>query len=425
VKLLVIGSGGREHALVWKLSQSPRVNHIYCAPGNAGIGEIAECVNIAAEDISALRDFALRHGVDLTVVGPEAPLVGGIVDEFAKAGLRIFGPSRLAAELEGSKVFCKRLLQKYNIPTARFAVFDDAEAAKSYLRTQSAPIVVKADGLAAGKGAIVADSIECAIAAVDRLMVQKEFGEAGQRVVIEECLTGQEVSIMAFVDGSAILPMVPSQDHKRALDNDEGPNTGGMGAYSPVPILTDQLFDEIVQKILRPTVSAMAREGRKFCGVLYAGLMLTPSGPQVLEYNCRFGDPETQVVLPRLNSDLVDILEACVEEKVSLVSPQWSERTCVCVVMASGGYPGAYEKGKPIHGLKEASELEGITIFHAGTARHNGDFVTSGGRVLGVTALGDGYAETIERAYQAVRLIKFAGAHYRTDIGRKALQQMS
>jgi len=421
VKLLVVGSGGREHALVWKLSQSARVAKIYCAPGNGGIGGIAECIPIASDDVATLRDFAQRIAIDLTVVGPEAPLVAGIVDEFEQVGLRVFGPSGHAAELEGSKIFCKQLLQKYDIPTAPFEVFGETEAAKSYLRRQTVPIVVKADGLAAGKGVFVAGTIEEALEAVDRIMVQKEFGEAGHQIIIEECLTGQEASLMAFVDGREIAPMVPSQDHKRALDNDAGPNTGGMGAYSPVPVVTSEVFDMAVEQILRRTVSAMETEGRTYKGVLYAGLMLTPTGPQVLEYNCRFGDPETQVVLPRLESDIVDVLEACVDGDLASITPDWSDKTALCVVMASGGYPAAYEKGKVIRGLEAAEQLEDVAVFHAGTARRDGHFVTAGGRVLGVTALGDGYGDAIDRAYQAVSLIHFEGAHYRNDIGRKSL----
>jgi len=421
MKVLVIGSGGREHALVWKLSQSARVAKIYCAPGNGGIGGIAECIPIASDDVATLRDFAQRIAIDLTVVGPEAPLVAGIVDEFEQVGLRVFGPSGHAAELEGSKIFCKQLLQKYDIPTAPFEVFGETEAAKSYLRRQTVPIVVKADGLAAGKGVFVAGTIEEALEAVDRIMVQKEFGEAGHQIIIEECLTGQEASLMAFVDGREIAPMVPSQDHKRALDNDAGPNTGGMGAYSPVPVVTSEVFDMAVEQILRRTVSAMETEGRTYKGVLYAGLMLTPTGPQVLEYNCRFGDPETQVVLPRLESDIVDVLEACVDGDLASITPDWSDKTALCVVMASGGYPAAYEKGKVIRGLEAAEQLEDVAVFHAGTARRDGHFVTAGGRVLGVTALGDGYGDAIDRAYQAVSLIHFEGAHYRNDIGRKSL----
>jgi len=421
VKLLVVGSGGREHALVWKLSQSARVAKIYCAPGNGGIGGIAECIPIASDDVATLRDFAQRIAIDLTVVGPEAPLVAGIVDEFEQVGLRVFGPSGHAAELEGSKIFCKQLLQKYDIPTAPFEVFGETEAAKSYLRRQTVPIVVKADGLAAGKGVFVAGTIEEALEAVDRIMVQKEFGEAGHQIIIEECLTGQEASLMAFVDGREIAPMVPSQDHKRALDNDAGPNTGGMGAYSPVPVVTSEVFDMAVEQILRRTVSAMETEGRTYKGVLDAGLMLTPTGPQVLEYNCRFGDPETQVVLPRLESDIVDVLEACVDGDLASITPDWSDKTALCVVMASGGYPAAYEKGKVIRGLEAAEQLEDVAVFHAGTARRDGHFVTAGGRVLGVTALGDGYGDAIDRAYQAVSLIHFEGAHYRNDIGRKSL----
>lgn len=421
MKVLVVGSGGREHALVWKLAHSSIVSKVFCAPGNAGIATHAQCAAVQPEDLEGILAFAREEEVDLTVVGPEAPLTAGLVDLFQDAGLRVFGPTKAAAEIEGSKVFCKELLRKYNIPTGDFEVFDNPDAAKTYVRQQPIPIVIKADGLAAGKGVIVAQSVAEALAAIDRIMVAREFGAAGDRLIIEECLTGQEASLMAFVDGEHIAPMVPAQDHKRALDSDEGPNTGGMGAYSPVPAVTDEIFDIAVGRILRPTVDAMAREGRPYKGVLYAGLMLTAEGPKALEYNCRFGDPETQVVLPLLESDLVEAMEACIDSTLDQTPPQWSAKTAVCVVMASGGYPGDYEKGKVIEGLENAAQLDEVFVFHAGTAAQEGHTVTSGGRVLGVTALGDGYGDTLDRVYQAVEQIHFAGAHFRRDIGSRAL----
>jgi phosphoribosylamine--glycine ligase len=421
MRVLVVGSGGREHALVWSLARSPQVKKIYCAPGNAGIAQQAECLSLAAEDITALRHFAQEQSIDLTVVGPEAPLAAGIVDEFAAHGLRVFGPRQNAAEIESSKVFCKSLLAKYRIPTARFEAFVDADSAKEYVREQGAPLVVKADGLAAGKGVIVAQTVEEACDAVDRIMSQREFGEAGSRIVIEERLTGQECSLIAFTDGVTVVPMVPAQDYKRLLDDDQGPNTGGMGCYSPVPALTEELYQVAVETILKPTVAAMAAEGRPYQGALYAGLMLTDAGPRVLEFNCRFGDPETQVILPRLQSDLVDLLQAVMDGRLHEVKPQWSSQTAVCVVMASGGYPASYERGKEIRGLDEVTRLNDVLVFHAGTVNRNGRLLTSGGRVLGVTALGDGFADTIAKVYEAVRTIHFDGAHYRRDIGRRAL----
>jgi phosphoribosylamine--glycine ligase len=419
MKVLVVGGGGREHALVWKIAQSPKVSQIFCAPGNAGIAKLAQCVPIGAEEIVALADFAQREGIDLTVVGPEAPLCAGIVDEFQRRGLRIFGPTKSAAEIEGSKVFCRQLLAKWRIPSPKFAAFDDPNEAKSYIRRQGAPIVVKADGLAAGKGSIVCSTLDEALRAVDRIMVEREFGDAGKRIVVEEFLIGREASVMVFTDGRIVKPMLPSRDHKRLLDNDQGPNTGGMGAYCPVPDIDASLYDEIVETIMKPTIAALAAEGRPYKGVLYGGLMLTKEGPKVLEFNCRFGDPETQAVLPLLDADLVDICEAVIDERLHEVDVRWKDGACICVVMASAGYPGAYEKGKVITGIEEAEGEEGVIVFHAGTAMKDGQLVTSGGRVLGVTAIGRDFAEAVERVYKAVSKIHFDGAHYRRDIRPK------
>jgi phosphoribosylamine--glycine ligase len=421
MKVLVIGGGGREHALVWKIAQSPKVSQIFCAPGNAGIAKLAQCVPIGAEDIVALADFAQREGIDLTVVGPEAPLCAGIVDEFQRRGLRIFGPTKSAAEIEGSKVFCRQLLAKWRIPSPKFAAFDDPNEAKSYIRRQGAPIVVKADGLAAGKGSIVCSTLDEALRAVDRIMVEREFGDAGKRIVVEEFLIGREASVMVFTDGRTVKPMLPSRDHKRLLDNDQGPNTGGMGAYCPVPDIDASLYDEIVETIMKPTIAALAAEGRPYKGVLYGGLMLTKEGPKVLEFNCRFGDPETQAVLPLLDADLVDICESVIDERLHEVDVRWKDGACICVVMASAGYPGAYEKGKVITGIEEAESEEGVIIFHAGTSWQDGQLVTAGGRVLGVTATGRDFDEAAKKVYRAVSKIHFDGAHYRRDIRSKSL----
>jgi len=419
VRVLVVGGGGREHALVRKLAQSPKVTELHCAPGNAGIAQIARCVPIGAEEIVALADYAERERIDLTVVGPEAPLCAGIVDEFCRRKLRIFGPTKAAAEIEGSKVFCRKLLAKWKVPSPRFATFDDPNEAKAYIRRQGAPIVVKADGLAAGKGSLVCATLDEALRAVDRIMVEREFGDAGKQVVVEEFLEGREASVMVFTDGHTVKPLLPSRDHKRLLDNDQGPNTGGMGAYCPVPDIDPATFDQIVETIMKPTVAALASEGRPYKGILYGGLMLTREGPKVLEFNCRFGDPETQAVLPLLDSDLVEICEATIDERLHEVEVRWREGACVCVVMASAGYPGAYEKGKIITGIEEAEREEGVIVFHAGTARKDGQLVTAGGRVLGVTAWGRNFSEAVERVYRAVSKIHFEGAHYRRDIRPK------
>ncbi|MDK2823823.1 MAG: phosphoribosylamine---glycine ligase [Clostridia bacterium] len=419
MRVLVVGGGGREHALVWKISQSPRVKEIYCAPGNAGIGELARCINIPAENIDELVEFALKNKIDLTVVGPEVPLTLGIVDKFLANGLKVFGPTQRAAEIEGSKAFSKELMAKYQIPTAKYQVFTGVQQAKDFIKELGVPCVVKADGLAAGKGVMVCFTLEEALKAVDDILIENKFGKAGSKVVVEEFLEGQEVSMLAFTDGKTVIPMVSAQDHKRVFDNDQGPNTGGMGAYSPAPVYTTQIHETVEKDILRATIDAMGGEGRPFKGVLYAGLMLTENGPKVLEFNARFGDPETQVVLPRLKTDIVDIMEAVVAGELDKINVEWYEEAAVCVVMASGGYPEGYEKGKVITGLEKVPE--DVLVFHAGTKKDKGQIVTNGGRVLGVTALGKDLQGAINKAYQGVEKIDFAGMHYRKDIGAKAL----
>ncbi|MCX8118271.1 MAG: phosphoribosylamine--glycine ligase [Desulfobacterota bacterium] len=421
MKVLVVGGGGREHALVWKIGQSPLVSKVYCAPGNAGISRQAHIVPISASDLEGLLNFALAEKIDLTVVGPEDPLARGIVDLFESRGLSIFGPSQRASELEGSKAFAKQLMKKYHIPTASFEVFEDRDKAHAHIRRQGAPLVVKADGLASGKGVILCRTEEEALRAVDQMMVEKVFGEAGRRVVIEEYLQGEEASYLAFTDGRSILPLASSQDHKAVFDGDEGPNTGGMGAYSPAPVVTDEVSQRIVERILRPIVQALAEEGRPYKGVLYAGLMISEGRPKVLEFNVRFGDPETQPLLLRMKNDIVPVLKACLDGTLSGCKLEWDRRASVCVVMASRGYPGSYEKGKRIKGLEEVSKMEGVVVFHAGTAFQDGQVVTSGGRVLGVTGLGETILQAIERTYEAVGKISWEGVHYRRDIGKKAL----
>lgn len=422
MKVLIVGGGGREHALCWKLSKSPKVKALFCAPGNAGIAEVAHPVDIEAEDLEGLLRFAKDEGIDLTVVGPEAPLVQGIVDLFEGEGLKVFGPSKAAAELEGSKAFAKEFMRRHGIPTAPFKIFDDPEKAKKWICNFHKPLVVKASGLAAGKGTIVCEDQKEAIDAIDEIMVKKTFGEAGAKVVVEERLYGQEISYMALCDGETILPLSSSQDHKRLLDNDQGPNTGGMGAYSPVPFVNEGLEERIIQEIMLPTVKGLREEGRPYRGVLYAGLMIDRGGdPWVLEFNCRFGDPETQALLVRMEGDLLEVILACVEGRLSEVSLAWDPRPAVCVVMASKGYPGAYEKGKEILGIEEAEKMRDVWVFHAGTKREKGRLVTAGGRVLGITAKGKDLAEAIRRAYEAVGRIWWEGVHYRTDIGQKGL----
>jgi phosphoribosylamine---glycine ligase len=423
MKILVIGSGGREHALVWKIKQSKRVEKVYCAPGNAGISRMADCVEIAATDVDALMKFAKNKDIDLTIVGPESSLVLGIVDLFEANGLRIFGPNKRAAELEGSKIFCKEFFKKYNIPTAAFAVFTDRKKAKKYIDACGAPLVIKADGLAAGKGVIVAKTVEEAKQAVDYIMLEKAFGSAGEKIIIEECLAGEEASFIAFTDGKTILPLPTSQDHKAIFEGDQGANTGGMGAYSPAPIVTGDIADFVMNRIMLPTIKGMEAEGRPYKGMLYAGLMISGKDINVLEYNCRFGDPEAQPLLMRLQSDIVDIFLAALDGTLGQVEMKIDPRPTVCVVMAAGGYPGLYEKGKTIKGLTKAAECRGVEVFHAGTARSHGRTVTNGGRVLGVTAIGKNLQDAISRAYHAADFIRWTNCYFRRDIGAKALQR--
>jgi phosphoribosylamine--glycine ligase len=425
MKVLVIGSGGREHALVWKIAQSPLVKKVYCAPGNAGIAELAECVPIPAANIQTLLDFARREKIDLTVVGPEGPLAEGIVDLFQKEGLRIFGATRRAAEIESSKSFAKSLMTKYRIPTARGRSFKNHDQARRYLSQAGAPVVVKADGLAAGKGVIVCETEKEASEALDRIMIKHEFGDAGDQVVIEECLRGEEASFLAFTDGRTVLAMPSAQDHKAIYDDDRGPNTGGMGAYSPAPVVDRLIHQRVMNEVMIPTVKAMAAEGRPYQGVLYAGLMIDRDQIKVLEFNGRFGDPEAQPLLMRIKSDIVPILQAVIDGRLDQSTLDIDERASVCVVMASAGYPGSYSKGLPIKGLDAAKRVKDVAVFHAGTARKEKAVVTDGGRVLGVTALGDTVGEAIAKAYQVVGKISWEGAYCRKDIGRKALERMS
>lgn len=423
MKVLVVGSGGREHALVWKISQSARVKKIYCAPGNAGIKGLAECVDISVTDIDELLQFAKDEKIDLTIVGPESSLAAGIVDLFEKEGLRVFGPRKNAAILEGSKVFAKEFMEKYAIPTASFKIFDDLKKAKKYIDQIGAPLVVKADGLAAGKGVIVASSVKEAKDAVELIMQDRAFGDAGNKVVIEACLQGEEASFIAFTDGKTILPLPTSQDHKAIFEGDKGPNTGGMGAYSPAPVVTEAIADYVMNKVMLPTIQGMAAEGRPLQGMLYAGLMIEGDKINVLEFNCRFGDPEAQPLLMRLKSDVVDIFEAVIDGCLDTIEMKIDPRPTVCVVISSGGYPGRYEGGKVIKGLARAAKETGVQVFHAGTATKNGRTVTAGGRVLGVTAVGKTLEKAIEQAYKAVDCIQWTGCYCRRDIGAKALRR--
>ncbi|MFQ5900037.1 MAG: phosphoribosylamine--glycine ligase [Thermodesulfobacteriota bacterium] len=425
MKILVIGSGGREHALVWKIAQSPKVSKIFCTPGNAGISQYAHCIDIPVADIMSFREFVLKEGVDLTVVGPELPLTMGIVDSFEEAGLKVFGPSRAASQLEGSKLFCKRLMERYDIPTAAYGVFDTTEEAGDYIKDHSLPLVVKADGLAGGKGVIISHTVDEALQAIDLIMKEKAFGRAGEHVVVEEFLRGEEASFLVFTDGRNILPMASSQDHKAIYDGDKGPNTGGMGAYSPAHVITREMENRVIEDIITPALRGMNKEGVPYKGVLYAGLMITEEGPKVLEFNCRFGDPETQPILMRMKTDIVPILEATIEGTLAEIEIEWDQRASVCVVMASGGYPGEYETGKEIAGLSDVSKIEDTTVFHAGTSIEDKDIVTSGGRVLGVTALGADIKNAVDMAYKAVEAISWEGVYYRHDIGAKAVKAVN
>lgn len=420
MKVLIIGGGGREHALAWKIAQSPLVDKLYCAPGNGGIAALAQCVPIKAMDIEGAVSFAKSEQIDLVVVAPDDPLAAGMVDALDEAGIRAFGPGKSAAFIESSKAFSKDLMKKYGIPTAGYEVFDNINAAIAYLSDSTYPTVVKADGLALGKGVVIAQNFEEASRAVHDMMSEKVFGSAGDRIVIEEFLTGPEVSILAFTDGKTVVPMVSSQDHKRALDNDMGLNTGGMGTFSPSQLYTDELNSFCMENIFIPTIEAMNSENRKFKGVLYFGLILTASGPKVLEYNARFGDPETQVVLPRLKTDIINIFNAVIDERLDSVKIEWEDNAAVCVILASGGYPGKYRTGLEITGVEEAEKDPSVVVFHAGTRLESGKYLTAGGRVLGVTAVGDSMNSAREKAYAAAGRINFAGMHYRRDIGLKA-----
>lgn len=422
MRILVIGSGGREHALIRKIKQSPKVDYIACTPGNGGISYDAECFDVGACDIDGVVALAKKISADLVVVAPDDPLVLGMVDALNAAGFATFGPNAAAAIIEGSKVFSKNLMLKYGIPTAEYKVFDKAQDAIDYITEKNEfPTVIKADGLALGKGVLIPETLEEAVAGVREIMEDKVFGDSGNNIVVEEFLTGPEVSVLAFTDGKCVKPMVSSMDHKRALDGDKGLNTGGMGTVSPNPYYTDEVAKECMEKIFIPTIEAMNKEGRTFKGCLYFGLMITPKGAKVIEYNCRFGDPETQVVLPRLKTDIVDIFEAINNETLSDLDIEWSDEACACVIMASGGYPKSYPKGIEITGLTDG-QLDGVTVYHAGTAIKDGKLVTSGGRVLGVTALGKDLQAALAKSYKAVELIKFDGEHYRKDIGKRALE---
>ena len=419
MNILIIGGGGREHALSWKLADSIDEGYIYAIPGNPGM---AETTDVSMDDNAAIIDFAKGAKIDLVVVGPEAPLMNGLVDDLTAAGIRAFGPTSAAAQIEGSKSFAKDLMKKYGIPTARYEVFTEAEPARAYVRTMGAPIVIKADGLAAGKGVVVAMTEREALEAIDRIMEDGSFGAAGSSVVIEEFMEGEEASLLAFTDGTVIRPMISAQDHKRAFDGDKGPNTGGMGTYAPAPVMTEEMTARAVEEILKPTIAAMAKEGRPYRGCLYAGLMITAEGPKVVEFNARFGDPETQVVLPLLDGDLYEIMCACCEGRLAEVPIAWKKGAAVCVVLAAGGYPGAYEKGREIHGIADAEDA-GALVFHAGTAERDGNIVTNGGRVLGVVGRGADIPAAVRAAYDAVEKISFDGMSYRKDIAHRALRR--
>ncbi|MFA6320915.1 MAG: phosphoribosylamine--glycine ligase [Candidatus Omnitrophota bacterium] len=427
MRILVIGSGGREHALCWKIAQSVKCSKIYCAPGNGGIRQTAELVNIEADNVEALLKFAKENRIDFTVVGPEVPLVKGIVDKFQKEGLKVFGPTADLAAIEGSKVFAKALMKKAGIPTAAFEVFENIDDALKYAATKKLPLVIKADGLCAGKGVVICKTPDEVLSTLTSMLVDKAFGAAGEKVIIEDCLAGEEASIIVISDGKNIVPMASSQDHKRIFDGDMGPNTGGMGAYSPAPVITNELFKNIIDTIIYPVINTLAKEGTPYKGVLYAGIMVTKDGPFVLEFNARFGDPETQAILPRLKNDLLDLMEKAVDGKLAGFTTEWDPRPCVSVVLASGGYPNKFDKGMEIKGLDEAVAMKDVVIFHAGTrkGRRATDsdklLITSGGRVMNVTALGDDMNKAIDNCYNAVRLIHFDKMHYRRDIGVRAI----
>lgn len=424
MKVLVVGGGGREHALVWKIARSPLVKEIYSAPGNAGISRIARCIPISAKDIPSLKKFAIENEIDLTVVGPEDPLTMGIVDEFERDGLKIFGPDKRAAIIEGSKVFARDLMRKYNIPSPYYETFSCTVEAIDYLENMDFPVVVKADGLAAGKGVIICDTIVTAEKNIKAIMNDKIFGESGNEIILEEYLEGEEASFLIFTDGETVLPMVSSQDHKPIFDDDKGPNTGGMGAYAPAPVIDEKLYNKIMDKIMVPAVRAMSNEGRKYKGVLYGGLMISGEDVKVLEFNARFGDPEAQPILTLLENDIIPILLSIIEENLSSIELTWKKAASVCIVVASGGYPGTYSKGKEISGIDEVEKLPEIVIFHAGTSMKENKFVTSGGRVIGITALGSDLKDAIDKAYCAANRIYFEGIHFRKDIGKKALKRL-
>jgi phosphoribosylamine--glycine ligase len=423
MKVLIVGAGGREDALAWKIAQSPKLTRLYAAPGNAGISRHAQCVDLKAEDVEGLKAFAVKEGIDLTVVGPESPLVSGLTDAFRNDGLRVFGPSQSASRLEGSKAFSKIQMTKFGVPTAPYEVFSNPNEANHYVIEAEGPIVIKADGLAAGKGVFVCESSQEAVNAVSQIMGRKVFGEAGLKVVIENKLEGEELSVLVLTDGEKIIPLATSQDHKRVFDYDRGPNTGGMGAYSPCPLISEEKFQQIIDLTVRPMIRGMAREGNPYRGLLYAGIMMTKDGPYVLEYNCRFGDPETQVILPRMKSDLLPLLYQIAEGKLETTQIEWFDKACLGVVIASGGYPGHYESGFPITGIEAFEKAGDVFVFHAGTAKSSrGEFVTAGGRVLLVAALGDNLRAAQERVYGVIGQIHFKNSFYRRDIGRRALE---
>jgi len=422
MKILVIGSGGREHALVWKISQSPKVSKIYCAPGNAGISQIAQCINISVDKITELADFAQETKIDLTVVGPELSLSLGIVDEFNQRGLKIFGPTKIATEIESSKVFSKNMMKKYHIPTADYATFNDMKEALTHIKKRQFPLVLKADGLAAGKGVFIVHGMEEAEASLDSLMNEKIFGDAGQQVIVEDFLEGEEVSVLAFSDGTNVIPMVSSQDHKKIYDHDQGPNTGGMGAYSPVPFYDENSKDEVLGQILQPIISGLKKEGREYKGVIYAGLVFTKKGIKVLEFNARFGDPETQALLPGMETDIVEIFMAVIEGQLPTIDIKWNNNSVVCVVAASGGYPAKYQKGKIISGLEKLENKKDTYVFHAGTKYQDEKIVTSGGRVLGMTAWAENISDAKKKAYESIKKIDFKDMYYRKDIAEKAMK---